>query len=194
MLLTAPFAMLIVVEPYSAEDHDRRAGGEPRRKRMDDGGVADHLERDRPRGASDVVVAHGVLIPLNGREHQMIDRPRNLGEPAGNFLRLREVEGQSAMAIAKLGGGRLGTRELAPGDDKLLAARSQSACDFAADSRRSAYNKGAHLGRHGGLNDSWTSRNYCRNRKPRARRPTRGISLRLRSRERILSATHRPWP
>ena len=77
-----PFTVVTVVEPgygrRSARPPKRRIERlrvEPRHERVDDLRVADELERHEPYRAVDVVVADRVLVALDRREHEVVDRP-----------------------------------------------------------------------------------------------------------------------
>ena len=86
---------------------------------MHDGRIADDFQRDQPDGAPNIVAANAVSISLDGREHEMIDRP-DVGEPVCNLLRPCKIKCQAAMSADDLGGGGGGAPLIAAGHHHVL--------------------------------------------------------------------------
>jgi hypothetical protein len=114
------------------------------------GGIADDLKREQLDRAPDIVSAHAVLIPLDRRKYQVIDRS-DLGEHASDFFGLCQVERKTGMSIADLRSGGFCACLIASSDDHRLAAFRQSVRDLAADSGGSTDDQGADLIGHAKL-------------------------------------------
>jgi hypothetical protein len=120
---------------------------------VDDLRVADELQRHEPGRAPEVVLAHGVDVALDRRDHEVVDRP-DVGERPGDLLRAREVDAEAARSLAELGGDALRALGVAPGHDDLAAALGVAAGDLPPDSGRSPDDDDGTLTRHGNLLES----------------------------------------
>jgi hypothetical protein len=85
----------------SAEQHDAggAAGLDAVEECVDRLGVSDELERHEPPGACHIVVAHGVRIPFDRRQHEPIETADSR-ELLGDGLGLRDVEPDAGRRLA----------------------------------------------------------------------------------------------
>ena len=143
-----PLTVVTVVEPgygrllsEPAEEQHRGVGGETIREHVDDLRVADELERDQPQRALDVVVADGVLVALDRREHKVSDLSE-LGERLGDVMRLGQVERCAAHSASEFSRDRLGPCCVASVDQNIITSLGERAGKLAPDARRAADDKG----------------------------------------------------
>ena len=112
---------MTVVEPSGSQD-------------VDDLGVADQLQDREPRGALDVVVAHGVLVALDRGDHDLVHL-LDVGEARLDLLRPAEVECQRTDPVADLRSDSRRPLGVPTRDDDRLSTGREALGNGSADAR-----------------------------------------------------------